>query len=404
MNDDRALLEAFVVENRDLDKLEALLAEFNVFEALGAVRQELRHSDFSSFLLDPAQNHGLGDVFLKRFLKRVLADASDSPISPIEIDVADLRSAVVRREWRQIDILIHDQENGLVVAVENKVFSGEHSDQLRRYRDTISHEFPDYRAVFIFLTPEGDQPSDEFYLPFDYSSMADLIDGVRQAHASTLGSDVGNLMAHYTAMLRRYIVSDSEIVRLCQGIYRRHKQALDLIYEHRPDLQSELSDLLQTLVRESAEEHGLTLDHCSKSYVKFAVADWDKHPIQRAGQGWTRSGRVLQFEFQNYPDQLSLRFIIGPGPASLRRLVHNKALDQPNLFRTARKRLHTKWSTIYTKFFIPKRDYQDLDLEEMIEGTRTHWDRFLSQDLPRIREVIDGMGWPQAPESTTGDS
>ena len=150
---ERELLEAFVVENQDLEKLEALLAEFNVFEALGAVRQELRHSDFLSFLLDPAQNHGLGDVFLKRFLKRVLADASDSPVSPIEIDVADLRSAVVRREWRRIDILIHDEESRLVVAVENKILSGEHSDQLARYRRTVTYEFPGHRAVYIFLTP-----------------------------------------------------------------------------------------------------------------------------------------------------------------------------------------------------------------------------------------------------------
>lgn len=50
--EERALLEAFVVDNHDLERLEALLAEFNIFEA---VRQELRHSDFLAFLLDPAQ-------------------------------------------------------------------------------------------------------------------------------------------------------------------------------------------------------------------------------------------------------------------------------------------------------------------------------------------------------------
>jgi hypothetical protein len=34
-------LENFVVGNEDLDRLEALLDRFNIFEAIGAVRQEI---------------------------------------------------------------------------------------------------------------------------------------------------------------------------------------------------------------------------------------------------------------------------------------------------------------------------------------------------------------------------
>ena len=47
---DRRALEAFLVGNRDLERLEALLDRFNAFEAMGVVRQELRHSDFLAFL------------------------------------------------------------------------------------------------------------------------------------------------------------------------------------------------------------------------------------------------------------------------------------------------------------------------------------------------------------------
>jgi len=83
---DRDALEAFVVGNRDLEHLETALAQFNLFEALGAVRQELRHSDFLGFLLNPAANHGLGDAFLKIFLKRVLRIADNPPVSPVDVD------------------------------------------------------------------------------------------------------------------------------------------------------------------------------------------------------------------------------------------------------------------------------------------------------------------------------
>jgi hypothetical protein len=118
---ERALLESFVVNNPDLERLEALLAEFNIFEAVGAVRQELRHSDFLAFLLDPGGNHRLGDAFLKRLLKHVLVSAAEPPVSAVEIDAADLDDAGVRREWQNIDILINDPANNLVCALEEKI-------------------------------------------------------------------------------------------------------------------------------------------------------------------------------------------------------------------------------------------------------------------------------------------
>jgi len=42
----KALLENFVVDNGQLEDLESLLSRFNIFEAIGMVRQEIRHSGF----------------------------------------------------------------------------------------------------------------------------------------------------------------------------------------------------------------------------------------------------------------------------------------------------------------------------------------------------------------------
>jgi len=389
---DRAILEAFVVENRDLEQLESLLAEFNIFEAIGAVQQELRHSDFLAYMLDPAQSHGLGDVFLKRLLKRVLVDSVNPPLSAIEIDVADLHEAAVWREWRHVDILIHDAKSRLVCVIENKIGSGEHSDQLARYRKTVNSEFPDDTAVLIYLTPEGDTPSDEAYTPFSYGQIAELIDTLRQTRQSTLGPDVRTLMAHYTAMLRRYIVSESEITQLCQKIYRQHKQAIDLIFEYRPDLQWDLTELIKELIAESPD---LVLDHDSKSYPKFRVSNWDSIPAQRTGQGWTRSRRILLFEFQNAPDSLTLRLIIGPGPMNVRQAVYEITSKHPQIFRGGRKKLSLKWTTVYQKRFLTSRDYRDADFDTLATKVRKQWSQFLDQDLPSIRDTISKVAWPE---------
>ena len=99
-NADRKALEAFVVDNPELEHLEVLLEQFNIFEAIRVVRQELRHSDFLAFLLNPQENHGLVDVFRKRLLQKILIATQDVivPITPIDLDVWSLDHILVLRE------------------------------------------------------------------------------------------------------------------------------------------------------------------------------------------------------------------------------------------------------------------------------------------------------------------
>ena len=54
---ERKILESFVVNNKDLDTLESKVSRFNIFEAVGMVRQEIKHSHFIKFLLDPSEKH-----------------------------------------------------------------------------------------------------------------------------------------------------------------------------------------------------------------------------------------------------------------------------------------------------------------------------------------------------------
>ena len=115
-------LQAFTdtVQNPDLPRLETLLSRFNLFEAVGAVRHELRHSDFLAFLLDPSRTHGLGPAFLHRFLEAAL-----------DLDSVDFGRAYVLREWHHSDILIVDEASRFAVIIENKIGTGEHSDQVQ---------------------------------------------------------------------------------------------------------------------------------------------------------------------------------------------------------------------------------------------------------------------------------
>ena len=341
-------IEEFVVNNKDLEKLESLIANFNIFETIGAVRQELRHSDFLSFILNPSEKHSLGDGFLKHFLKQILVNLKDPPINAVEIDVANLSDSEVRREWRNIDILVHSPSNKLVCAVENKVGSQEHTDQTKRYRETLSQEFPDHEHVLIFLTPEGDQSKDPAWIPCSYSQIADLVDEICNAYKSTIGTDINTLMRHYSDAIRRHVVSSSEIAELCRKVYRRHKGALDLIFEHRPDLQMELFDYLKSLISESGS-HGIELDHSTKSEIRFADVKLDEIPGQMAGKGWTPSGRILLYEFRNNQTSLSLKFLIGPGDQEIRKTIFDCAKWHKGIFKVIGSRPGEKWTQIYKR-------------------------------------------------------
>ena len=74
-NLDVEALRSFVDDNEDLEQLETILDRFNLFESLGLVRQEIRHSAFIRWFLDPSETHGLGDFPLRQFLRRVIKPA-----------------------------------------------------------------------------------------------------------------------------------------------------------------------------------------------------------------------------------------------------------------------------------------------------------------------------------------
>jgi hypothetical protein len=389
----RRLLEALIVDNGELDRLEDQLSEFNLFEAVGAVRSELRHSDFLRFLLDPAENHGLGEYFLKSFLKRCLAGDSTQAVNAIDIDVADLTDAVVERERWSIDVLIRAERAQLVIAIENKVDSDEHSNQLDRYRAIVEREFPSYRLVLIYLTPEGDDASDaERWLGASYETIAAVVGNVIEARRSTLGAAVLTTLEHYRTLIGRHIVTESEIARLCRQIYRQHKEALDLIFEHRPDQQLDFKTILEEEVQAIPS---LVLDHCTKSRVRFSAKVWDQDPRQLRGQGWTPTRRVLVFEFYNDPESLRFKLLIGPVSRdddigmAFRQAAFDVSQAHRSDFPGGQPALYPRFTTILSRDLLKKKDY--LEAEGLPEKVREVAQKVLREEVPRALQRLSAV-------------
>jgi hypothetical protein len=385
----RKCLEAFVVENADLERLESLAGQFNIFEAIGAVKQELRHSDFLAYLINPQQNHGLGDTFLRKLLQKAISriNRPSIPVSPVDLDIWNLEDSEVFREWQNIDILFVNEANGLVVAIENKIGTGEHSDQLERYWQILRHAHPGRRILGLYLTPDGEEPSHPEFLPVDYGQIASLVEDLTGNRQLSANPDVRTLLLHYAQMLRRHIVSESEIAELCQRIYRKHKQALDLIYNHRPDNVAARGEFLKSLIRGSTE---LAEDFSSKSNIRFTLKNWESAKL-KSGRGWTKSGRMLLFEFQNFEDSLKLKLLIGPGPDKTREVIFQCAMNNQPPFKPQSKTLNKQWNEIYNTNVLSAKFLEDSSEDDIQGKIEEHWEKFVQNDMKVVSKLICGI-------------
>jgi len=186
-------------------------------------------------------------------------------------------------------------------------------------------------------------------------------------------------MTHYARMLRRHVVSDSEIAELCQRIYGRHKRAIDLIYEHREGRQAAIKDVLLALIASTSH---LTPDLSDNRYVRFAHASWDT-PAMMSGRGWTPSGRILLWQFNNFPETLTLYLYVGPGPAAIRqRLIDTARANQP-LFRFVGKQTNRHFPIYALPFLVPD-DYADASAPTLEARIEQQWAAFVDGELGEI--------------------
>ena len=162
--------------------LQHRLTRFNIFTALNAMDYETRHSNFLAWLLDPNGTHGFGTKFLSGFLSlitRQMPSTNDKvKLNELLRSPKTLATAEVEREFKpagwsggRADLLIVERGQKFVCLVENKIHTGEHSEQLSRYRRMVEQEFPGFQHLFVFLTLRIEAPSDSAYLSLTYAEL-----------------------------------------------------------------------------------------------------------------------------------------------------------------------------------------------------------------------------------------
>ncbi len=393
----------------DLERLEDLLAEFNLFDVLGIGRLEVLHSAFLAWLLDPWASHGLGEYFLRTFLLHAASEARGiADVSPFDVNRWELADVEVEREHRGIDILVTGRDDEFVCLIENKIGSGEHSGQLSRYLDTVEREYPEFTHFPIFLTPDGrepDNPSDaERYVPFGYGRVAELIERVLKHRGSTINESVASFLQQYTRTLRRHVLETKDnIDELARQIYARHRQAIDLIIESKPASGALGWEIVDAAIEQLAP--GLGHDEHQNNYHRFYANTLEEISSLKEGGGvWTESGRILLFEFRYVRDtRMSLHLLIGPVPSGhsqeIRERLFRLAQQTGTPFTGYQRQLKAKWSQIYRRPVLGKEDYKSFDPEKARPKIERAIREFYEKDYwPIVNAIRKEFGLPVGSE------
>lgn len=160
-------------------------------------------------------------------------------------------------------------------------------------------------------------------------------------------------------------MADENIKELCMKIYQHHKQAIDLIIENLPNQRDAIAKELKILVSKA----GLVLDDDKVQTIRFISKSLDIGFFHR-GSGWTKSGRMVLFEFLNTQNSLQVGLYLGPGDDSKRSQIFTAAQKLGNPFNTG-PTLYAKWNCLYKRSLLEPVDYM-LPTEDLLDSQCLH--------------------------------
>ena len=140
------IIENFIFDDSvqdTLEKINSSVMNFNILEITGMGSQEIKHSNILGWMFSDSE-HNLECKILEGFLKKVIeANEVDETTNFLKHYVYlpnKKRNITIYREKDNIDLLIVDDTNKVVIAIENKVYASERVDgedggQLQKYFD-----------------------------------------------------------------------------------------------------------------------------------------------------------------------------------------------------------------------------------------------------------------------------
>ena len=284
----------------------------NIFEILKIKNMEIRHSNFLGWLLDPEESHNLENEFLKGFVQEGI---NKNKYTEITVDIDLIDSVKIDREYKDIDLLI--ESHNVVFCIENKIFSNEHSDQLKKYRKIVQKEFPNKEKVFIYLTPSGkpSQQETELYLPISYSVVLDVL---KHLNIKKIDKNAQIYILDYIATLEKDILKNNELKAPLSKLHLEYGEFIKQILEKRNTSQSKEREIykkhqeffdyfsknnfdpewISLLIQKTLLKNGYKLGSINSKYVRFYPVELEPYIYKSKQRNTWEHREIFIFELE----------------------------------------------------------------------------------------------------------
>ena len=284
----------------------------NIFEILKIKNMEIRHSNFLGWLLDPEESHNLENEFLKGFVQEGI---NKNKYTEITVDIDLIDSVKIEREYKDIDLLIESQN--VVFCIENKIFSNEHSDQLKKYKKIVQKEFPNKEKVFIYLTPSGkpSQQETELYLPISYSIVLDVL---KHLNIKKIDKNAQIYILDYIATLEKDILKNNELKAPLSKLHLEYGEFIKQILEKRNTSQSKEREIykkhqeffdyfsknnfdpewISLLIQKTLLKNGYKLGSINSKYVRFYPVELEPYIYKSKKRNTWEYREIFIFELE----------------------------------------------------------------------------------------------------------
>lgn len=342
---DEIALKNFLMDIECLDSLSAWVSKVNIFDILKISNNEIRHSNMLAWLLDPNELHGFGDLILNGLFQYIVKNNESNNI--FDILLMDYYSFSVLREWNNIDLLIVSTKEKCVICIENKVFSDEHDDQLNKYKNIVNDTYDNaYKKYFLYLTPEGDDSSDnQLWISISYNDITSIISkNLKRVELPQLSA---LMIDNYIDIVRKTIVGDEKLIEICNEIYLKHRQALDLIFDNKFDTMNQLNSMIKEWCKNKTSQGTIIFDNnqASKRNVSFTTPIFKQiipDVLEMVG-GW-RTNNFFSYSIRLYEDKFRVIFeVCNINITDSQRKDCDKLIS---LIKPSDKRINWTWKTL----------------------------------------------------------
>jgi len=396
----------------DFTNMQSLVnEEINLMSILNIAHRELQHSNLLGWLFSPNETHGLDDFFIKEFIKLYFKENEyqdlgndNSKLSVFDFVNMNFDDVEIRREHKNIDILILSKSNGLCILIENKIYAKEGKGQLTKYRNYVEDEFSEYKhKIFIYLSlfeQEISEKERDNYVLLTYEHIKKLIKLVLDRQTLGINNNTRFVLEQYLQTLKSLMNENEKIEQLAKDLYKKYKPAFDLVFKYAAPSQSTL--VPNNLVQLIEDEPTIRPFSTSKTYIRFQPNFLYSNLELLREKGFITKEDNLEnnwlflFEFHVTRQYIYFDMKIGDyGLASCREKLYELLKNNREIFTKVVKangKLRPSWHQAFQKKIITSNEYSKfLDSEEdsLDEKIEKRFKELIQIDLPKIQKVIE---------------